>query len=196
MAVTRRSVLGAAAAGVAAAAIALFGGVWFAGYLVDEPAVDGEVVLDEPGVYQQPTDEVNENVAGEMVPEDGLVDAGGNPVSLAEYRGAPLVVNLWFSRCAPCQRELVDFAEVHAEVGDRVRFVGVDPFDTVEAMERFADARGVTYELLRDPERTFTNGIGVVAFPVTLFVDGDGRIVRQTGVIDADELRSSIDELF
>ncbi len=196
MAVTRRSVFGAATAGLLAAAVALFGGVWLAGLLDDGPAVDGDVLLDEPGIYQQPTDEVNPDVEGEAVPGNGLEDAAGVAVDLADYRGEPLVVNLWFSRCAPCQRELVDFAEVHAEVGDRVRFVGVDPFDTVEAMERFAEARGVTYELLRDPERTFTNEIGVVAFPVTLFVDRDGRIVKQTGQIDADELRATIDELF
>lgn len=196
MAVTRRTVFGAAVAGLVAAAVALFGGVWLAGYLDDEPAVDGEVLLDEPGIYQQPTDEVNPDIAGEVVPDEGLQDAAGDPVDLSDYRGEPLVVNLWFSRCAPCQRELLDFAEVHAEVGDRVRFIGVDPFDTVEAMERFAQARGVTYELLRDPDRTFTNEIGVVAFPVTLFVDREGRIVKQTGVIDADQLRSAIDELF
>ena len=196
MVVTRRTVFGAVVAGIVAAAVALFGGVWLAGYLDGEPAVDGEVLLDEPGIYQQPTDAVNPDIAGEAVPENGLQDAAGVAVNLADYRGEPLVVNLWFSRCAPCQRELLDFADVHAEVGDRVRFIGVDPFDTVEAMERFAAARGVTYELLRDPDRTFTNEIGVVAFPVTLFVDRDGRIVKQTGVIDADELRSTIDELF
>ena len=196
MPLSGRSLTGAAIAGLAVAAAALFGGVWLAGAFDDSPPVDGEVVLDEPGIYQQPSDEVNEDVAGELVPGDGLEDATGAPVSLIDYRGEPLVINLWFTRCPPCARELVDFAEVHAEVGREVRFIGVDPFDTVEAMERFAVARGVEYELLRDPERTFTNAIGVVAFPATLFVDRDGRIVRQTGVIDADELRATIDELF
>ena len=196
MPVSRRTLTGAAIAGLVVAATALFGGVWLARALDDDAAVDGEVVLDEPGIYQQPSDEVNESVAGELVPGDGLEDTTGAPVSLTDYRGEPLVVNLWFTRCPPCARELVDFAEVHAEFGSEVRFIGVDPFDTVEAMERFAAERGVEYELLRDPERTFTNEIGVVAFPVTLFVDRDGRIVRQTGVIDADELRATIDEVF
>lgn len=196
MSVTRRPVLVAAVAGVVVAVLTIVGGVGLATYLDDEPPVDGEVVLDEPGIYDQPVDEINEAVTGDDVPLVALFDAAGTEVSLGDYRGQPMVVNLWFSRCVPCQRELQDFAEVHAELGDAVRFVGVDPFDTVEAMERFAAARGVEYELLRDPERDFTNAIGVVAFPVTLFVDENGRIVRQTGAIDADELRATIADVF
>ncbi|MEO6651445.1 MAG: TlpA disulfide reductase family protein [Ilumatobacteraceae bacterium] len=196
MSVTRRQVVPAAVAGIVVAVISVVVGIWVATVIDDSPPIDGEVVLDEPGIYDQPVDELNASVVGVAVPSTALVDAAGAEVDLGTHRGGPMVINLWFSRCAPCQRELKDFAEVHAEVGDRVRFVGVDPFDTVEAMEQFAAARGVTYELLRDPERAFTNEIGVVAFPVTLFVDGAGRIVRQTGAIDADELRSIIADTF
>jgi peroxiredoxin len=163
------------------------------------PAVDGEFVLDEPGIYDQPADEVNAAVDGESLPDVAVVDRDGATVLLSEHRGTPLVVNFWFSRCAPCRRELRDFAEVHAEVGDRVRFVGVDPFDTVEAMEGFAAERGVTYELYRDraPDgRLLTDELGIVAYPVTLFVAADGTILRQTGEIDAAELRAAIEELF
>jgi peroxiredoxin len=186
----------AATAGVVTAIVTVMGGVWVAGLLDDSPPIDGEVVLDEPGIYQQPLDAVNAQVTGDPVPDSPLMTVDDEVVRLTDYRGRPMVVNLWFSNCPPCQRELQDFATVHAELGDRVRFVGIDPFDTVEAMERFAEARGVEYELLRDPERTFTNAIGVVAFPITLFVDEDGRILRQTGEIDADELRAAIDDLF
>lgn len=196
MDVPRRTLFAAIASGLIVATLVVLGGTWFAGILSDDPEVDGEVVLDEPGTYQQPIDDVNDDAQGDIVPGVALVDVSGDEVRLSSYAGEPMVVNLWFSNCPPCQRELVDFAEVHAEVGDRVRFVGVDPFDTVEAMERFATARGVEYELLRDPDSAFTNEIGVVAFPVTLFVDEAGRILRQTGEIDADELRAAIDELF
>jgi peroxiredoxin len=196
VAVSRRSLLIAGGAGLGAAAVTVFGGTWLAGALDAEPRVDGDVVLDQPGVYQEPLDDVNDDVAGEPLPDIAVVDIDGNEVRLSAYRGEPLVVNLWFSNCPPCQRELVDFAAVHAEVGDRVRFIGLDPFDTVEAMQRFATARDVSYELLRDTEQAFTNEIGVVAYPVTLFVDRSGMIVRQTGAIDADELRDAIADLF
>ena len=185
----------AALAGVAVAAIALFGGVWVANSLDGEAAVDGEFVLDQPGIFQQPADDVNADVTGDRVPDAVLTDSEGGQVRLADYAGRPLVVNFWFSRCAPCRRELGDFADVHADVGDDVQFVGVNPFDTVVAMEEFAAERGVTYELLRD-DGSVSNALGIVGYPVTLFVDADGRILRQTGEIDAETLRSTIEALF
>lgn len=182
-----------AVAGIAATFVTL-------AVLDDGPTVDGEFVLEEPGIFQEPLDEINEDTAGEVLPDVLLSDVSGAPVSLEQYRGGPLVVNFWFSRCAPCRRELRDFATVHAEVGDRVQFVGVDPFDTVEAMVAFAEERGVTYDLLRDvgehDDRLLTDELRIVAYPVTMFVDADGRILRQTGEIDADELRAAIEELF
>ena len=165
----------------------------------DAPAVDGEFVLDEPGIFQEPADDVNADSSGDRLPDVPLADAAGAPVRLDEYRGAPLVINFWFSRCAPCRRELRDFATVHAELGDRIQFVGVDPFDTVDAMLAFAEERGVTYDLLRDTGddgRLLSDELGIVGYPVTLFVDAEGRILRQTGEIDADELRTAITELF
>ena len=68
--------------------------------------------------------------------------------------------------------------------------------NTVEAMERFAAERGVTYELWRDPEFALTNALEIVGYPVTYFVSADGEILRQTGEIDAAELRETIQELF
>ena len=196
MVISRRNLLRAGGAGIAAAAITVFGGVWLQSVLDDDPPVDGEVLLDEPGIYQQPVEDVNGDVTGDRLPDVDLVDVDDRTVRLDDDTSRPMVVNLWFANCPPCQRELVDFAEVHAELGDQVRFVGVDPFDTVDTMLRFASERGVTYELLRDPQREFTAAMEVVAFPVTLFVDTDGRVVRQTGEIDADELRAAIDESF
>lgn len=189
----------AASIGFVVAVAALVVGFSIVGLLDDGPEPDGTFVLDEPGIFVEPSSDDGHDghdSAGEQLPDVVLVDATGAERRLSEFRGEPLVVNLWFSTCAPCKRELVDFAEVHAEVGDEVRFVGVDPFDTVEAMERFAEERGVTYDLWRDPDFVFANALEVAVYPVTLFVSPDGQILRQTGEIDADGLRSAIAELF
>ncbi|MEL6894149.1 MAG: redoxin domain-containing protein, partial [Actinomycetota bacterium] len=100
-----------------------------------------------------------------------------------------------FSTCAPCRKELPDFADVHAEVGDRVRFIGVNPMDSWAVQERFATERGVEYELLLDELQELQLGLELLNFPTTIFVTPDGMIVEQAGVLDADGLRMKVDEL-
>ena len=136
----------------------------------------------------------NGAVQGDSLPEVTLLDGDDAEVTTADLLGEPLVVNLWFSTCPPCAKELPDFAEVDAARND-VRFVGVNPIDSVEVMERFAGERGVEYELLRDQFADLADGVGAVAFPVTLFVTSDGTIADQAGVLDADQLRARIDDL-
>ena len=153
--------------------------------------------LDDPqGVVTYPNDGLgNTDVEGDPMPIVILADADGNEISTGDFVGDPLVVNFWFSTCPPCAKELPDFAAVHGEVGDDVRFIGVNTIDSIEVMERFAGERGVSYELYRDEYAEFTDGIGASAFPVTIFVTSKGRIVEQTGALDADQLRDKVDEL-
>jgi peroxiredoxin len=152
--------------------------------------------LTDPGaVVTYPTDGLgNQTVEGTPFPDVTLADGDGNDVTTADLLGEPLVVNLWFSTCPPCAKELPAFAEVDAERDD-VRFVGVNTIDSVETMERFAGERGVQYELYRDDFAELADGVGAVAFPVTLFVTSDGTIVDQSGALDAGELRAKIDQL-
>jgi thiol-disulfide isomerase/thioredoxin len=154
---------------------------------------DDDVVMDAPGEYVEPSGSTNPPVTGGTLPQAPLHDVEGEIAPLVPD-GRPMVVNLWYSTCPPCARELPDLAAVHRDVGDEVRFVGVDPYDSVAAMTAFATERGVTYELLRDPGFELSDALGIAAFPVTLFVDPDGRIVEQTAALDDAELRALIAE--
>ena len=178
----------------AAAVIGIGGGfLWASGN--DGAPLDAR--LDDPRtVVTFPNDGLaNADLRGDPLPHVALGDRDGNEIQTASFLGQPLVINLWFSTCGPCAKELPDFAEVHAERGDEVRFIGVNPQDSIETMERFAGERDVRYELYRDDFAEFTDAIGAVNFPITLFVSADGRILHQTGAIEADELRSEIDQL-
>jgi peroxiredoxin len=157
--------------------------------------VDDEIDLGSPTVAQIPVISTNADVAGDVLPEVTLEDNDGNRVTTSDLVGRPMILNYWYSTCAPCKKELPDFAAVHRELGDQIRFVGVNPLDTPDVNESFAEARGVTYELLRDPADEFGPTIGVATAPFTLFVAADGTIVRQAGVLDAATLRTYAQEL-
>jgi thiol-disulfide isomerase/thioredoxin len=182
-------------AGLVVAAVVVITGFWIGGAFDDSNRTDGSFVLDEPGVFEQQLGEINDDSSGDHLPASTLTDSAGSEHSLDELAGTPAVLNFWFSSCVPCRRELADFAAVEAELGDDVRFIGINPFDQVDPMQDFAAARGVAYDLWRD-DGTLIDELGIVGFPVTLFVAEDGTILRQTGEIDADTLRATIDELF
>lgn len=128
-------------------------------------------------------------------PSVDLVSAEGDDVSTASWTGAPLVVNFWYSTCAPCARELADFAAVDAEFGDEVRFIGVNPLDSAERMAEFAAERGVAYELFQDPLAELQTVLEITTFPSTYFVSSSGEFTVAKGALDADGLRADVDRL-
>ncbi|MEP1124179.1 MAG: TlpA disulfide reductase family protein [Ilumatobacter sp.] len=179
--------------------VSVAGGYVWSQTVGGDDASDVDAVLDDPqdrtipdAVSEIPT---NDAVEGEMLPEAVVLDPDGNEVSTQSFLGQPTVINFWYSTCVPCAKELPDFAEVHAEVGSDVRFIGINTTDSVPVMERFAADKGVTYDLYQDSFAEFFEGVGIAAFPQTLFVTSDGLIVEQTGVIDADGLRAEVAEL-
>ena len=182
---------------VAAIVISLGGGYALSrtGDPSDSASTSVDAVLDTPGVEQIPAIQPNADVEGSVLPTVDLLSNDGSAIATADLLGQALIINYWYSTCAPCKKELPAFAAVHAELGDRIRFIGVNPFDTPEVNESFARDRGVQYELLRDPDGAFTAAVGIASAPVTLFVAADGSIVRQAAVLTEAELRSYAMEL-
>lgn len=170
------------------------------GYLLSQSSDDAGsggsgVVLRDPGQGEVPTIGTNAAVEGRALAIADLADNEGNRLSTSDLLGQPLVINVWNSTCEPCKRELPAFAAVHADLGDEIRFVGINNLDTPETNESFARDRGVGYELLRDVADGFASSVGITTLPVTLFVAADGKIVRQTGVLEEAELREHATEL-
>jgi peroxiredoxin len=177
---------------VAVAVVGVF--VWIQSSDSNDTAVDA-TLQDPQSVITFPDDGLgNDDVQGDPFPDVVLIDSDDNEVTTGDLVGEPLVVNLWYSTCPPCAKELPDFAEVDAETDD-VRFIGVNTLDSLEVMERFAGERGVDYDLFRDEFAELADAIGATAMPITLFVTSDGTIVEQTGPLDADELRAEIADL-
>jgi peroxiredoxin len=139
-----------------------------------------------------PTIGTNAAVTGKQLPHVDVQTLAGDNFATADLVGKPLVVNFWYSSCAPCKKELPEFAAAHAKLGDKVRFVGIDSFPASAEEEAFARDKGVQYELLYDSNGALATAVGVAAWPQTLFIDANGTIVGQTGVLTGDKLEELI----
>lgn len=177
---------------VAAGAVILFVAVTLIARGSDD--VDS-VVLDQPGVYQEPGIAVNEDLAGSRLSQAVLETADGTAITVDDLlsRGRPVLINLWYSTCQPCKREMPALQAAFAEFGDRIDFIGINPQDSAATMTSFADEVGVGYELFRDPNGSFTVANGIATYPTTLLVSRDGLVIDQiAGELSSDEIRDAV----
>lgn len=158
----------------------------------DSNTASGDDVTLTSGNDLLPSIGTNAAVTGRTLPHVDIQTLAGDNFATADLVGRPLVVNFWYSTCAPCKRELPAFAAIQAKLGDQVRFVGVDTFPPSDKEEAFARDRGVKYELLYDPNGELTSAVGIANSPQTLFIDAEGTIVDQTGELTADKLEALI----
>ena len=137
-------------------------------------------------------DDCEPGPGGGALPSLTLPCLGGGPdVDLASLRG-PLVINLWFSGCAPCREEMPALQEFYTEHGDEVGMLGIDVEIYPDLAISFAELVGATYPQLADPGGEILDlpDLRVPGFPQLLFVDADGEIAFQKagGVSSADDV--------
>jgi len=139
---------------------------------------------------------VEPDVTGRPLPDVTFDLLGGGEAAFADYRGRPLVVNVWSSTCAPCLEEMPALEEVSVEHGDHVTFLGLVLLDEPDAAQATVDETGVTYDIGLDRTGAIAAEIEAVGLPSTLFVDAEGRVTAsKTGVMTLDEIRSRVEDL-
>ncbi len=128
-------------------------------------------------------------------PQFSLEDYNGTTVSLADFRGKPVVVNSWAVWCPFCAEELKDFAAVKSEFGDQLEIIAIDRAEPLERAKKFTDELGLTNRLifLLDPTDSFYRSIGGFSMPETIFVDKEGQVrFHKRGPMDLEEIRERI----
>lgn len=114
---------------------------------------------------------------------------GHTQVAVDALRG-PAVINLWASWCAPCRTELPALQRLSTRSTDRLRVIGVNTRDGRSAAQSIGEDFGLTFPTVFDPEQKLLRELGRAVLPITLFVDGKGRIRHrdETGALDDAEL--------
>lgn len=122
---------------------------------------------------------------------------GEGTVSLADFRGRPVVVNFFASWCVPCRAEMPAFQAVSARLGDRVAFLGVDHQDDRKGGLDLVRETGIRYPAGYDPEGKVAQAYGLFGMPTTLFVSPEGTLLEtHTGELSEQELVRAIERHF
>lgn len=102
---------------------------------------------------------------------------GGNGATLrlSDYVGKVVVINVWGSWCAPCRSEMPPLKAAYVQLAPAgVQFLGVDIKDTTTG----AEAAGIPYPSIFDPEQNTLLGIPVGSVPLTIVLDKQHRVAH------------------
>lgn len=121
---------------------------------------------------------------GKPFPNFAVTDLDGKPVSLADIKGKPAIINVWASWCPSCKEEHPTLVELSKQ---GIPIIGLNYKDDPQDALAYLAKRGNPFSLII-PDRKGDIGIdlGVYGAPETYLIDAQANVrYRYVGVFDA-----------
>ncbi len=132
---------------------------------------------------------VHRDQKGKPGPPVAFTDPDGGEIRVADFRGTPVLVNLWATWCAPCVKELPTLerlAQSHSKDG-RLGVIAVSQDVAPQgSVKGFLDKLGIkAIGAYHDPKMALSGALGAQVLPTTILFDSQGREVwRYVGDLD------------
>lgn len=124
------------------------------------------------------------------------------PVTIDDYRGKVVLVNIWATWCPPCRTEMPSMQRLHERLAGtdfRIAAVSVDGDAFYTAKQEgpaevmaFANGMGLTFDILHDPSGEIRQAYDIYGVPESFLVDRKGVIVKR--VIGATDWDAPVNE--
>jgi len=116
---------------------------------------------------------------GFPAPDFTLDTLSGDQITLSDYQGRPVLINLWASWCGPCRAEMPDMQEVYDEYKDQgftVLAVNATNQDRVKDVQDFVDEYDLTFPILIDQSGEVSDLYNLRSLPTSYFITPEGTI--------------------
>ena len=124
------------------------------------------------------------------LPEVRFQDDQGRDLTLGDFRGRVVVLNVWATWCVPCRKEMPTLDRLQARLGGKDFLVVALSIDRkgVEAVRGFYQEVGVeNLAIYVDPSGKGSHALAIPGVPTTLLIDREGReVARKMGEAEWD----------
>lgn len=118
----------------------------------------------------------------QTIPELQFEDAAGRPLTLADFRGRVILLNIWATWCGPCRKEMPDLDRLQAELGGpgfQVLALSIDR-GGIERVRKFFDDTGIRQlTIYLDRQAGAMTALTLTGVPTTLLIGRDGKEIRR-----------------
>jgi len=152
------------------------------------PAPDQNAATEAPA--SGPVKGVDRSHKGEAAPAAEFDNPDGGKISLAKFKGVPVLVNLWASWCAPCVKELPTLDKLAAShrVDGQLGVIAVsqDSGPQASVVAFLAKLKVADLGAYHDPKMALSGALGPdTVLPTSILYDANGKEVwRYVGDLD------------
>lgn len=123
---------------------------------------------------------IDRSHAGQPAPTLGFVDPNGEAVTLADYRGTPVLLNLWATWCGPCVKELPTLDALATREAGKLTVIPLSQdMDVAKVAPFFAAKHFHSLKASTDPKMAWVPGVAA-NLPTSILFDSQGREVWRT----------------
>jgi len=115
---------------------------------------------------------------GSQAPDFTLQDSD-RTLSLHDYRGKIVVLNLWATWCGPCLDEIPDLDLLQKRMGDKITIVAVSYDDKASDYQQFIREHRMAFITVHDRDKKRKDLYQPTGPPETYVIDRSGKILRK-----------------
>ena len=137
---------------------------------------------------------------GGYLREATLHGFSGNTKKFSDFKGKPLIINVWASWCGPCRAEMGPLERLYRRYGGKqFNVIGISTDDDGNAAAEFIKKSKISFVNYLDSKVFLENMLGANTIPLTVLVDANGRVVekvRGAHEWDSPEFIEAIGKMF
>lgn len=118
--------------------------------------------------------------AGSVAPPFILEDLQGKKVTLEDYRGKVVFINIWATWCDPCREEMPSMEMLYRSLKGRpFEILAVSVDRDKDKVIAFRDEFKLTFPILLDRRRKITRIYRTTGVPETFIIDSNGLVAEK-----------------
>ena len=135
-------------------------------------------------------------IVGQIAPDVMMPRPDGKKVALSSYRGKPVLIDFWATWCGPCLIFMPALNRIYEETKDKsLVLVSVDENQNPDDGTLYFARHHYGWTNYHDPDKQLQAAFKGEGIPMTVLLDGQGKVVYSNIGGDETELRKAIASL-